>query len=325
MAIVNISLLLNTSEGLQNGLQGVIAKGFTLTDYTDGTGVPAISVGRTEEIAGALYRVETEDFEIDVTGVTGDGTYYVYIEDTGSGVVAFADDTVPTWRGDLGGFYLSGSTAEKAVFRFLKSGSNYIHKQGIIQNVTFLDSVDLTPISGNEIIAISSDWAFKTSLQDSEWYKSINNNSSGLMLKYLATNPEGITYTDIQIEGGSDYFELEITGGTWEISYEGMCFITFNGSASGSYQSQIALSTTTGDTPIDGSRFNHVFTSSAGDTYQFWVSKRFIYVSPGNVTIRLCVMPRIISTSNVTEMGILGGSYFGGGNPHFYMYAKRLY
>ena len=137
-SIENVSILITTDEGLQDALQGVIANGFTLTSYTDGTGVPTLSSGRTAEINNALYRVIDGDLAVDITSIGTDGVKYIYVEDTGSTVTAKALSTSPTWRGDLGGWFLSGASTSKAFFRFVKSGTSYNFRTNLLQIVTYL-------------------------------------------------------------------------------------------------------------------------------------------------------------------------------------------
>jgi hypothetical protein len=171
-SLVNLSLLLDDEVGLSNALQGVIANGLTLTSYTDGTGVPTLSNGRTGELAGALYRVEGGDMAVDVTGVSGDGTYYIYINP--SLLTAYASATVPTWRGDLGGFYLASDSNVKAFFRFVKSGTSYIGRSNIIQTVAYIPNIiDSLTITGNlvapyvlkrQIFTSSGTWIKPTSV-----------------------------------------------------------------------------------------------------------------------------------------------------------------
>jgi len=106
-SIANISLSITSETGLQDALQGVITQSFTLTDYDDGSDTPVLTSGRTGEIGGALYRVIDGDFTVDVSAVSGNGTYYIYVEDDGLTVEAYADDTVIQYR---------HGTKQKAVF-----------------------------------------------------------------------------------------------------------------------------------------------------------------------------------------------------------------
>jgi hypothetical protein len=145
-SLVNLSLLLDDEVGLSNALQGVIANGLTLTSYTDGTGVPTLSNGRTGELAGALYRVEGGDMAVDVTAVSGDGTYYIYINP--SLLTAYASATVPTWRGDLGGFYLASDSNVKAFFRFVKSSTSYNNRTTLIQTVGYVPAEITANVTG---------------------------------------------------------------------------------------------------------------------------------------------------------------------------------
>ena len=136
-SIENVSLLITNSLGLQDGLQGVIASGFTLTSYADGTGTPTLSNGRTEEIAGALYRVIDGNLAVDMTSVSSDTTYFVYVEDTGTAITVKALSTVPTYRGDLGGYYLSGASTSKAVFKFTKVSTSYNARASLLNAVVY--------------------------------------------------------------------------------------------------------------------------------------------------------------------------------------------
>lgn len=149
-SIQNISLSITSETGLQDALQGVITQSFTLTDYEDGSDTPVLTSGRTGEIGSALYRVEDGDFTIDVTGLSGDGTYYIYIEDEGASVTAYADDTVPTWSETKGGFYNGNA---KAFFRFYLSGSDYNDRADIIQSKGYLpEDITVTNITASGTI-----------------------------------------------------------------------------------------------------------------------------------------------------------------------------
>lgn len=151
-SIENVSLLITNSLGLQNALQGLIGNGFTLTSYTDGTGVPTLSSGRADEINFALYRIKDGDLAVDITGIGTDGVKFIYIEDNGTTRTAKALPTVPTWRGDLGGWFLSGASTSKAFFRFVKAGTSYTNRSNLIQTVAYVPSdISVTNIiaSGN--------------------------------------------------------------------------------------------------------------------------------------------------------------------------------
>ena len=143
--IKNISLAITSETGLQDALQGVITQSFTLTDYDDGSDTPELTAGRTGEIGSALYRVEDGDFTVDVSGVSANGTYYIYVEDEGMAVTAYADDTAPTWSEEKGGFYNGNA---KAFFQFWWNGTNYISKSDLRQNVRAL------PVSGDNNTSI---------------------------------------------------------------------------------------------------------------------------------------------------------------------------
>jgi hypothetical protein len=143
-SIANISLSITSETGLQDALQGVITQSFTLTDYDDGSDTPVLTAGRTGEIGGALYRVIDGDFTVDVSAVSGNGTYYIYVEDDGSTVEAYADDTEPTWNEEKGGFYSSNA---KAFFVFDKLSTDYINRGDIIQNREILPGSKLGDFS----------------------------------------------------------------------------------------------------------------------------------------------------------------------------------
>ena len=128
--IKNISLAITSETGLQDALQGVITQSFTLTDYDDGSDTPVLTAGRTGEIGSALYRVEDGVFTVDVSDVSANGTYYIYVEDEGMAVTAYADDTAPTWSEEKGGFYNGNA---KAFFLFVWDGTDYNARADILQ------------------------------------------------------------------------------------------------------------------------------------------------------------------------------------------------
>jgi hypothetical protein len=121
--IVKIDLT-DVSDTLTNN----ILQGFALTNPGDiDSAAPKLESGRSEEIGGQLYQVR--DGDLVVSGSPSDGTAFVYIEDTGSGVTATMSNTVPSWTGQ--GFYNGNA---KAVFSCSVSSGSYGGKQRILNN-----------------------------------------------------------------------------------------------------------------------------------------------------------------------------------------------
>jgi hypothetical protein len=198
-SIQNISLSITSETGLQDALQGVITQSFTLTDYEDGSDTPELSDGRTGEIGSALYRVEGGDFTIDVTGLAGDGTYYIYVEDEGTSVAAYADATVPTWSEAKGGFYNGNA---KAFFRFVLSGSDYDDRADIIQSKGYLpEDITVTNITASGTITgdVTGDLTGNvTGNVTGDLTGNVMTGYKKLLLDYSAVNPTiGTIYTAV--------------------------------------------------------------------------------------------------------------------------------
>ena len=135
-------------------LQSTYLDPFELTSYADGTTTLKLASGRTEEIGGALYLVDTADFTITTAGPT-DGVVYVYVGEDGitpGNGAAYLSKTAPTFDPNKGGYY-SGS--DKAIFRMTKSGTTYTLKRRLSKNDGnfVFDNVSIDQVDGSLTVA----------------------------------------------------------------------------------------------------------------------------------------------------------------------------
>jgi hypothetical protein len=146
--IERVNTNITDEAGLSFALQFAFASretevGFSLSNYDDGTAAAEpmeLKAGTAGVIRSVLYYIDNGNFPIDLTALSASGIYYVYIEDTGSSVIAYADTTAPTW--DRGWF--KGATSAKCFFQFLyTSGTGVIsNRYDFLQYRTFLNQFD---------------------------------------------------------------------------------------------------------------------------------------------------------------------------------------
>lgn len=93
-----------------------------------------LAVGCTEEVAGALYLVDSGNETVDVTGVV-DGDAWVYVgPDTATTGLVYLSNTAPVYNPSKRGYYNPGATNDKAIFKVTKSGTDYSNRKRIWQN-----------------------------------------------------------------------------------------------------------------------------------------------------------------------------------------------
>jgi hypothetical protein len=119
---------LTTAESL-NLLEASRIAPFHLTDYTDGSTTLKLAGGRVENLGSFWYKVNDGDYTIDISAVSGDGTYYVLVLDDGTGEAdAYLSTKAGTWDANLGGYYVNDASADdgaKVIMVMSKDGSNY--------------------------------------------------------------------------------------------------------------------------------------------------------------------------------------------------------
>jgi hypothetical protein len=108
---------LTTAESL-NLLAANANTPIQLTSYVSGQSTFSLSGGNHEDIGGYWYKVNDGNYSVDMTGVSGDGTYYIYITDSGSGsATSVISTTNPLWDSSNNGFYDGSSKATHTVKR----------------------------------------------------------------------------------------------------------------------------------------------------------------------------------------------------------------
>jgi hypothetical protein len=110
---------------------GAIQQPFELTDYDDSATIELAS-GRTEEVGGALYRVESGDLTITDGGVANGDVYVLILDDGDDTASAYLSTKSGTFDPNKGGYYIndaSGDNGAKVVFKMTKfTGPIYRNK-----------------------------------------------------------------------------------------------------------------------------------------------------------------------------------------------------
>jgi hypothetical protein len=93
------------------------------------TSVPAIEAASVVEIGNSVYRFSTQE-PISTTNVTSTAANYWYVElvPSSSTVSARFSTTVPAWRSDYQGMYLSTVSANRVIGKLYFSGTTYDQK-----------------------------------------------------------------------------------------------------------------------------------------------------------------------------------------------------
>jgi hypothetical protein len=102
------------------------------------TSEPKIQAGSVVEIAGSLYRFDSEESATGWGGISNSTQAYMRLVPSGSSVSAEWTTTAPTYRDDLQGWYDSGTNKRYALKCYKDSSGNYSQKI-YITNVVYTE------------------------------------------------------------------------------------------------------------------------------------------------------------------------------------------